>query len=100
MKMKIKKYLHISVDSSLENPNFTFFDCNMEGYGYIQVGEEQEITIEVPDNFNPIPKQIEALKNEQTRIQAEAQVKVMALNEKIIKLLFIEAPKEKEIENV
>ncbi len=98
MKIIIKKIVHLSLNSTATNPDYYFFDVDMSEYGYAPIGEEQEIALEVPDNFNPIPLQIQALKKEQQKIKTEAEMKTMALDAKIQTLLCIEAPKSEVLE--
>lgn len=99
MKITVKKFVHLNADSPLDTPSFSFFECDMSEYGYIPISE-QEITVEVPDWFNPIPIQVDCLKEQQRKIRAEAEAKVLFINEKIQKLLSIEAPKEVQNEAV
>ncbi len=97
MKLSITKTVHIGLDdiSNNENTKFSFFDCDMSEYGYVVLGE-QEISIEIPDDFNPIPLKVRAIENEKRKIQLDCETKIIALNEKIQKLLCIEAPKQEE----
>ena len=91
MKITVNKFVHVAVDGPVDSYKFNFFDCDMSGYGHIPINE-QEITFEVPDDFNPVPLQINALKEAQAKVRAEAESKIVALDEKIQKLLAIEAP--------
>ncbi len=91
MKVILNKFVHLGADSPPDKPVFSFFECDMTDYGYILIGE-QEIAIEVPDDFNPVPIQISALKEAQQKIRAEAEQKTLVIEEKIQKLLAIEAP--------
>lgn len=55
----------------------------------ILIGKAQ-IEFEVPDNFDPVPKQIAVLKEAKAKLQAETQVKVNNIDEQIQSLLAIE----------
>lgn len=67
--------------------------ADMSSCNYIMVCPHQ-LTIEVPDDFNPIPIEIANYRKEQQRIRAEAQSKVNLLEEQIGKLLALELKKE------
>ena len=47
----------------------------------------QEVTIEVPEEFNPVPKQVAALEAEKAKALAAYQRTVAELNERLSKLL-------------
>ena len=51
---------------------------------------EQEIEIDIPDDFDPTPIQIEKLRKEKQRILAEAQVKANNIDQQIQEMLCIE----------
>lgn len=55
---------------------------------------EQVFDIEIPDNFDPRPLQIEALRKAKTKVRAEAEAAVANIEEQIQRLLCIEAPRE------
>ena len=65
--------------------------CDMSEYGYFLV-EKKQITVEadIPDDFNIDAIEIDALKKEKTRIQAEAQNKLTKIEERIQSLLCLE----------
>lgn len=64
--------------------------CDMSEYGYVTLGTH-EITLDVPQisQTDLVLKQVDVLKTEKQRLQAETQVKLNALDEKIQKLLAI-----------
>jgi len=88
MKMTIKQTLHSRRDycGAVE---FTLFSCDMSEYGHVCIGE-QEIIIDVPDDFNPVVAEIAMLRATQQKIQADAQVKANAIEDQISKLSCIE----------
>jgi len=49
----------------------------------------QEVTIEVPDDFNPVPQQMAALEKEKAEALAAYQKSVADINERLSKLLAI-----------
>lgn len=62
---------------------------DMSEYGYIAI-VDQEVSIDIPDDFNPVPVEIEMLRKAKAKIQAEAQMKANAIDEQIGKLLCLE----------
>lgn len=58
---------------------------------------KQTFTVEIPDNFDPRPLQIDALRKEKQKIIAEAEAKANNIEEQIQRLLCIEAPRDPEI---
>ncbi len=96
MRLTIKKVVHLNADSNWKEPAFSFFDCDMSEFGYIPISE-QDISIDIPDDFNPIPMQINNLKEQQQKIRAEAEAKAQAIDKQIQKLLAIEAPKNEAV---
>ena len=49
----------------------------------------QSVTVEVPDDWNPIPGQVAALEREKTEALAKYQASVAQINERLSKLLAI-----------
>lgn len=50
---------------------------------------QQSVTVEVPDDFNPVPAQVAALEKEKLAALAAYQKKVADINERLSKLLAI-----------
>jgi len=50
----------------------------------------QQVTVEVPDDFNPIPQQVAALEKEKADALAKYHASVSIINERLSKLLAIE----------
>jgi len=48
------------------------------------------VEVEIPDDFDPVPKQIETLKEHKQKILAQAQVEAQNIEEQIQRLLCIE----------
>lgn len=92
MIVKIKKIVHISLDSSVDSPKFAFFDCDMTEYGYALIGE-QEFSINIPENFNHVPLIVNSLRKEQQKIRLEAEMKIATVEERIQKFLALPSPK-------
>lgn len=69
--------------------SFPVFMSDMSEYGYTYL-MTTEISFEIPDDFNPVPAEIEALRKMKQKIQADAQISANAIEEQISKLLCLE----------
>ena len=77
------------VDSG--DDEYTIHPCDMSDYGYVTVSVmETPISMNVPDDFCPVNSRVDALKEEKSKISAEAQVKCQNLEDQIQALLCIE----------
>ena len=94
MKHTIKSTMFVHAQKSYfgeEEFNLSLLACDMSEYGYIFIGEvEVSVNYDLPDNFNITQLEIDSLRKEQKRIQAEAQNNITRLEEKIQSLLCIE----------
>ena len=93
MKHKIKQtaFVHAEKDCVKGGHNLVLYYSDMSQYGYIFIGEvEVSVDFDLPDNFSFTQAEIDVLRKEQKRIQAEAQNKVTRIEEKIQSLLCIE----------
>ena len=90
MKVTIKGIIHYR-KRPLDEPKYVFYECNMSDCGphYVPMFEHQ-FDVEIPDNFDPTPKMIAALKAAKQKILADANVKANNIDEQIQKLLCIE----------
>lgn len=91
MKTTINAFLHYHKYEWDENPTYMLFNCDMGSCGpeYVLIGV-QEVEVEIPDDFDPRPQQIEALKEAKQKILAETQIKVNNIEEQIQRILAIE----------
>jgi hypothetical protein len=63
--------------------------CKLEDSdSFIWVGE-QTVEVDVPDNFDPVPKQVTALEKEKAALVAEYTQKLAEISERLSKLLAI-----------
>jgi hypothetical protein len=90
MKIKVTAHIHYNkysweTEGGFEVFSFKFDDSSDRTY----VGE-QEIEIEVPDNYDPRAQQIEALKKKKQKVMADFQVTVDQINKQISELQSIE----------
>lgn len=70
---------------------FTMYRHDMSscGPGYVAI-RRIEIEVEIPDDFDPRPHQIGALRDAKSKVLAEAQIKANNIEEQIQHLLAIE----------
>ena len=94
MKHTIKKTMFVHAEKAYfgeEEFNLSLLACDMSQYGFILIGEvEVSVDYDLPDNFNFTQAEIDVLRKEQKRIQAEAQNNITRIEEKIQSLLCIE----------
>lgn len=96
MKTKLKAYLIWKKYDWEEKPEYSLSHSDMSGCGpnWIAVSQS-EYEVEIPDDFNPAPQQIEILKAQKTTILANAHVQAENIEEQIQRLLCIEHKPEK-----
>lgn len=96
MRVKIKIFLHWQHNTYKDSP-WEIWSCDMSGSfkDCVLVGE-REVEVEVPDDFDPRPGMIDALKKQKTQVLAEAQRKATQIEERIQQLLCIEHKPEVE----
>jgi hypothetical protein len=91
MKTTIKGYVLWVNDSWMKEPHFELWPSDVSrcspNKAFIK---EQDFEVEIPDDFDPVPGQIDALREKQTELRAEMQVKLNNLEEQIQRLLCIE----------
>lgn len=91
MKVKIKGFVHWHKYEWDSEPQYAIWRCDMSDNGpeYVCIGE-REFETEIPDDFDPRPSQISALRKAKQEILADAQLKVNNIEEQIQSLLCIE----------
>jgi hypothetical protein len=67
-------------------------DMSTCGTAYVTI-RKQAFMVEIPDDFDPRPLQIQALRKEKSKVLAEAEAKATNIEEQIQRLLCLEAPK-------
>lgn len=91
--MKVTAQAHLHWRTSYTHPEgmFTFFENDMSicGPEYVCI-RKVEMEVDVPDDFDPRPAQIDALRKEKTKILAEAQARANNIEEQVQRLLAIE----------
>jgi hypothetical protein len=90
MKVTIKGIIHWQ-DSGYTPPQFRLWPQDMSSCGpeYVPI-QPHEMEVEIPDDFDPRPKQVEILRQKKKEVLAAAQEKVNNLEEQIQRLLCIE----------
>jgi hypothetical protein len=90
MKIKTIAYVHHIKYNWEEKGTFCLFSCKLEDDDNRTYVGEQEVEIEVPDNFDPRPNQIVALEAKKRKAMADYQRTVEEINERISKLQALE----------
>ena len=90
MKVKTTVYIHYNHYTWAEKGEYLVFSHKMDDCEHRTYICEQEIEIEVPDNYDPTAQKIAALQKEKDQAQAEFAKKVASINERISKLQAIE----------
>ncbi len=90
MKVKITAYVHYRKYSWEEKGEYEVFSVRFADDELRTYVGEQEIEIEVPDNYDPRAQQIAALEKHKQKVMADFQRSVDVINEKISKLQALE----------
>jgi len=91
MRVTIKGIIHWRKYPWKDETEYIFNEFDMSDCGphYVPMFEHQ-FEVEIPDDFDPTPQMIAALKAEKRKILADANVKANNIDEQIQKLLCIE----------
>jgi hypothetical protein len=90
MKVKITAYIHYLKYSWDDEGKFEVFSFKLDDDDSRTYVGEQEIEVEVPDNYDPRAQQIAALEKHKQKVMADFQRSVDGINEKISKLQALE----------
>jgi hypothetical protein len=90
--MKVKTTVHIHYNQySWENKgDYTVYSCKLDDTEHRTYVGEQEIEIDVPDDYDPRTQKIEALQRHKLKVMADYQKTVTEINARISKLQAIE----------
>ena len=93
MKVKVTGYVHHVQYPWDEKASYAFFSSVMDQVDYYTCVSQVpvEIEVEIPDNFDPRPKQIAALEEKKRKVQAEFAKRVAEIDDQISKYLAIAA---------
>lgn len=94
MKVTIEAFVTYEKWTWEDKPQYNLYACDMStcGPSYVTI-RKQAFEVEIPDDFDPRPFQLQALREQQKSILAEAQAKVTNIDEQIQQLLCLDAPK-------
>jgi hypothetical protein len=90
MKVKTTIHIHHSQYSWEETGGYQVFYVKLDDCEHRTYVGEQEIEIEVPDNYDPRAQKIAALEKHKQKIMADYQKTVTEINERISKLQALE----------
>lgn len=90
MKVKTTVYIHYSQYSWEERGEYNVFSCKLDDSEHRTYVGEQEVEIEVPDDYDPRAQKIAALEKQKLKVMAEYQKMVTDINERISKLQALE----------
>jgi hypothetical protein len=90
MKIKTNVHIHYSQFSWEEKGEYTVFSCKLPDTDHRTYVCEQEIEIEVPDNYDPRAQKIAVLQAQKQKVMADYQKTVTEINARISELQAIE----------
>ena len=90
MKIKTTIHIHHSQWSWEKTGQFQVFSCRLEDAEHRTYVGEQEIEIDVPENYDPRAQQIAALEKHKQKVMADYQKTVNEINTRISKLQALE----------
>ena len=90
--MKIKKTVHVYYHKYTweDKSEFQLFSCEIEDSEYRTYVGQQEIEIEVPENYDPRAQQVSALEKKKQKVMADFHKTVAEINEQISNLQALE----------
>ena len=91
MKIKTMAHIHLQKYSWEEKGEYRLASFKLDDNENRTYVGEQEIEIEVPDNYDPRAQQIAALEALKQKVMADYHKSVMEINDRIGKLLALEA---------
>ena len=86
MKVKLTVYIYLCKWDWEEKGKYQIFSVELPDEEYRSYVCQQQIEIEVPDNYDPRPQQIAALEEQKQKAMAEFQKTVDNINDRISKL--------------
>ena len=90
MKVKITAHVHYNKYSWDEEGSFEVFPFKFPDDDHRTYVGEQEIEVDVPDNYDPRAQQIAALEKHKQKVMADFQKSVDDINDRISKLQALE----------
>jgi hypothetical protein len=90
MKVKIKAHIHYNKYRWDDKGEFEVFSFKFDDDDHRTYVGEQEIEIDVPDEYDPRAQQIAALEKQRQKVMADYQKTVTEINDRISKLQALE----------
>jgi hypothetical protein len=90
MKVKLTAHIHHQQWSWEKEGQFIIYSAKLEDCEHRTYICEQQIEIDVPDNYDPRPAQIAALVDHKQKVMADYQKTVDQINDRISKLQALE----------
>ena len=90
MKIKTTVHIHFQKYSWQSEGNFIVFYCQLDDTEDRTYVGEQEIEIDIPDDYDPRAQQMAALEALKQKVMADYQISVMEINDRISKLQALE----------
>jgi hypothetical protein len=93
MKIKIKTHIYYNKYSWEDKGEFEVFSFKFEDDNHRTHVCDQEIEVDVPDDYDPRAQQVAALEKKKQKVMAEFQKTVDGINDQISKLQALEYTK-------
>jgi hypothetical protein len=90
MKIKLTAHIHYSKRHWQDEGEFQICYIRLDDDDQRTYVGEQEVEVEVPDNYDPRPGQIAALEKQRTKVMADYQKMVTEINARISNLQALE----------
>jgi len=90
MKLKTTIHIHYEKYECDKEGKYIVFYIKLDDTNYRTYVGEQEIEIEVPDNYDPRAQQVAALEAAKQKVMADYQKSVSEINDRISKLQALE----------
>lgn len=90
MKIKLTAHIHYSKRHWQTEGEWQIFYCRLDDDDQRTYVGEQEVEVEVPDNYDPRLDQIAALEKQKLKVMADYQKMVTEINTRISKLQALE----------
>ena len=90
MKVKTTVHIHYNQFSWQNEGDYTVYSCKLEDNESRTYVGEQEIEIDVPDDYDPRAQKIAALEKHKQKVMADYQKTLMEINDRISKLQALE----------
>ncbi len=90
MKIKITAHVYYCKYSWEEKGEFLLFYAKVDDTETMIHVSEQEVEIDVPDNYDPRAQQVAALEKQKQKVMADYQKTVTEINDRISKLQALE----------